>query len=148
MWEDVLVGTLYKGALVPCRLQAVQAGGDGLCCRGSGSSACSHVSKQVAAVPSPDTLDSCWWRHTMPTHCRAGHDPPGVADPAWEGRAKVRLRERISSSPPATPFLAGGACLLFELTRPLGNLFLESELQEALEEQESWMWPGLLCAYG
>lgn len=42
----------------------------------------------------------------------------------------------------------GAARLLFELTRPLDNLFLESELQEALEEQESWMKPGQLCAYG
>lgn len=77
-------------------------------------------------------------------HCRPCLRGQSQGKAAWEDQQQPSCY----SFPWRVAWQAGAACLLFELTRPLDNLFLESELQEALGEQESWMWPGQLCAYG
>ena len=51
------------------------------------------------------------------------------------------------------PSLVGGlagraAPLLSELTRPLNHVFIESELQEAYQVQESWSKPGAALTCG
>lgn len=73
--------------------------------------------------------------------------PLGAAKPTWEDKPKVRLEEKMNGALTLLPSLVGGlagraAPLLFELTRPLNHLFIESELQEAFQVQESWSKPG------
>lgn len=144
MLEVVLICLLHKGYLAPCRLQAQRSQA---LLPGSVPPAWSLIWMPAAAIPSLNTLGAVSGNVLMPS-CRQARQDPGYCKPHLGGQTEGKAGGEDEWQLPCysctwwVAWQGVTAPFLFELTGPLNNLFIESELQETFQEQESWTKPG------